>query len=133
MQNSRIEKVEWWFDNSNDLNLLKSLKFTLNSGEESPIFGNSSITKLPSSFMFHSKIKIRKILIFFYGTYGIEFFDQQKKSVLKIGNSHTEFKEVILGEDIYLIGAKSVGKETNNYIDSLELRTFKVPKIFKKS
>ena len=26
MQNSRIEKVEWWFDNSNDLNLLKSLK-----------------------------------------------------------------------------------------------------------
>ena len=90
MKEIRISKVEWYFETKNDVNMLKSLRFTLTSGEQSPIFGDSSITKLPSSFIIPSKIKIRKILIYYFGTYGIEFFDQKKWSVLKIGNSHSE-------------------------------------------
>ena len=132
LKEMRISKVEWCFDNKNDINMLKSLRFTLTSGEQSPIFGDSSITKLPSSFVISKKTKIRKIQIFYFGTYGIELFDQSKKSVLKIGSSHPEFKEVNLGEDTFFIGAKSIGKEKNKYIDCLEIRTFKVPKIFNK-
>jgi hypothetical protein len=76
MKDIRIEKVEWLYDDSNDINMLKSLRFTLSSGEQSPIFGDSSKTKLPSSFEFQSKYKICKILVYYFGTYGIEFFDQ---------------------------------------------------------
>ena len=73
----RIQKVEWWFDDKADLNILKSLRFTLTSGEQSPIFGDSSVAKLHSNFNFPIKSKIRKIHIFYFGTYGIEFFDQK--------------------------------------------------------
>lgn len=33
MKDLRIHQVEWWFDNAHDLNMLKSLRFTLNNGE----------------------------------------------------------------------------------------------------
>ena len=62
---------------------------------------------MPSSFKFSKKTKIRKVVVYYFGTYGIEFFDQKKESVLKIGVSHNEKKE------LNLEGGKAKGSKTN--------------------
>ena len=68
------------------------------------------------------------MVIYYFGTYGIEFFDNKKDSVLKIGLTHTEKKEFLLSDNTFFIGGKAIGKETNKYIDCFECKFFKVPK-----
>ena len=75
--NLRIKTIEWEFGNSphtgNDV--IVRMRFTLNSGHQSPIFGMPKTEVFPCKFDFKNNQFISAIKVYCYGCYGFEFFD----------------------------------------------------------
>ena len=93
-----MKTIEWEFGNSphtgNDV--IVRLRFTLNSGHQSPVFGLPKAEKFPCKFDFKKDQKISSIKVYCYGCYGFEFFDHKDQLILKIGKTAKDFKELKL-------------------------------------
>ena len=108
--NLRVKYIEWDYCQVKGYSkeYLARLRFTLNTGLQSPILGVEKEEPLTEKFMFADGIKISKVAVYGYGSgdCGMEFWDQNDISILKFGRDNSDTKELKLDKNQVFLGGR---------------------------
>lgn len=121
-----MKSIEWEYKDG----YIRRLKIVLNEsmGATIPVFGENSTKPLPNRFEFADNVQIKKVKIYSWGAHsGIEFFNQDKQSIVLIGQRTSDAKIITLCKRSFIIGAKARGRDDYRYLCYLEFVILKVP------